>query len=210
MLRILVVDDHEVVRSGMRAIFNELSIQAEVGEASTGQEALIKVCEKKWDVVVLDISLEGRSGLDVLKELHQLRPKIPILILSAHSEELYALRAFKAGAAGYVTKGSSRKELINALHKVRRGGKYVSATLAEKMVGHLLTDLERPPHERLSNREFEVFRMIAAGKKTGEIAETLSISDKTVGAYRARIFEKMGMKTNAELIHYAIQHHLLD
>lgn len=210
MLRILVVDDHEVVRSGMKGIFNEMSIQAEVGEASTAQEALAKVREQNWDAVILDINLGGRSGLDVLKEICQLRPRLPVLILSVHPEELYALRALKAGAAGYITKGSPRRELIDALHKVRRGGKYVSPALAEKMVDYLVTDPDDLPHEKLSDREFEVFRMIALGKKTGEIAEALSISVKTVGAYRTRIFDKMGIKTNSELIHYAIRNHLVD
>lgn len=210
MLRILIVDDHEVVRSGLRGIFKELSIQVEVGEARTAQEALMNVREQKWDAVVLDIGLEGRSGLDILKEMRLLRPTLPVLVLSAHPEELYAMRAFKAGAAGYVTKGSPRKELVEAIHKIRKGGKYVSPALAEKMVGDLTADPDSPPHEKLSDRELEVFRMIASGRKTGEIAQILSISDKTVSAYRTRIFNKMGIKTNAELIHYAIRSHLLD
>ncbi|MET0623967.1 MAG: response regulator transcription factor [Pyrinomonadaceae bacterium] len=210
MLRVLVVDDHEVVRSGVRGILAELSVQAEVGEASTTQEALDQVREQKWDVIVLDISLEGRSGLDVLKDIHGLRPKLPVLILSSHREEEYALRAFKAGAAGYVTKGSPRECLIEAIHKVRKGGRYISPSFAETLVGRLGNEAEKPPHESLSDREFEVLRMIAAGKKPREIAGELSISEKTVGTYRARILEKMDMKTNAELIHYAIQNRLLD
>lgn len=210
MLRVLVVDDHEVVRSGIRGIFSELSVQAEVGEARTAHEALERVRRQSWDVVVLDIGLEGRSGLDVLKEIRALRPRLPVLILSAHREEEYAVRAFKAGAAGYITKGSPRESLIEAVHKVRKGGRYVSPSFAEKLADRLAGELERPPHESLSAKEFEVLRMIAAGKKPAEIAEKLSISDKTVSTYRTRILQKMNMKTTAELIHYALAHHLLD
>lgn len=209
MLRVLVVDDHEVVRSGIRGILAELSIQADVGEAETAQEALNYVRQRDWDVVVLDINLEGRSGLDVLKEIHGLRPKLPVLILSGHREEEYAVRALKEGAAGYITKGSPRESLIEAIHKVRKGGKYISPSFAENLAERLVKDSGKPPHENLSVREFEVLRMIAAGKKPGEIAAALSISDKTVSTYRTRILEKMNMKTNAELIHYAILHHLV-
>lgn len=210
MLRVLVVDDHEVVRSGIRGIFTELSIQANVGEAKTAQEALDYVRQQNWDVVVLDISLEGRSGLDVLKEIRAMRPKLPVLILSGHREEEYALRALKAGASGYITKGAPREILIEAIHKARKGGRYISPSLAEKLADHLANDFEKPPHESLSAREFEVLRMIAAGKKPGEISKELFISDKTVSTYRTRILEKMNMKTNAELIHYAILHHLVE
>lgn len=210
MLRVLVVDDHEVVRSGIRGIFTELSVQAEVCEARTAKEALDQVRRQNWDVVVLDISLEGRSGLDVLKEIRALRPKLPVLILSAHREEQYALQAFKAGANGYITKGSPKESLIEAIHKVRKGGRYLSHSFAEKLAGRLGNEFERPPHESLSVRELEVLRMIAAGKKPAEIAGELSISDKTVSTYRARILQKMNMKTTAELIYYALGHHLLD
>jgi two-component system, NarL family, invasion response regulator UvrY len=210
VLRVLVVDDHEVVRSGIRGIFTELSVQAEMGEARTAKEALDQVHRQNWDVVVLDISLEGRSGLDVLKEIRALRPKLPVLILSAHREEQYALQAFKAGATGYITKGSTRESLIEAIHKVRKGGRYLSHSFAEKLADRLGSEFGRPPHESLSVRELEVLRMIAAGKKPAEIAGELSISDKTVSTYRARILQKMNMKTTAELIHYALGHHLLD
>lgn len=210
MLRVLVVDDHEVVRSGIRGIFTEFSVLAKVGEARTAQEALDQVHRQNWDVVVLDISLEGRSGLDVLKEIRALRPKLPVLILSAHREEQYALQAFKAGATGYITKGSTRESLIEAIHKVRKGGRYLSHSFAEKLADRLGNEFERPPHESLSIRELEVLRMIAVGKKPAEIASELSISDKTVSTYRARMLQKMNMKTTAELIHYALSHHLLD
>jgi two-component system invasion response regulator UvrY len=210
MLRVLIVDDHEVVRSGIRGIFTELSVQVDVGDARTAQEALEQVRRQNWDVVVLDISLEGRSGLDVLKDIRALRPNLPVLILSAHREEEYALRSFKAGASGYITKGSPKESLIEAIHKVRKGGRYISPFFAEKLAGRLADALEKQPHESLSDREFEVLRMIAAGKKPSEIAKELFISDKTVSTYRTRILQKMDMKTTAELIHYALLHHLLD
>lgn len=210
MLRVLIVDDHEVVRSGIRGIFAELSVHVDVGDARTAQEALEQVRRQNWDVVVLDISLEGRSGLDVLKDIRALRPNLPVLILSAHREEEYALRSFKAGATGYITKGSPKESLIEAIHKVRKGGRYISPFFAEKLAGRLADAFEKPPHERLSAREFEVLRMIAAGKKPSEIAQELFISDKTVSTYRTRILQKMDMKTTAELIHYALLHHLLD
>ena len=210
MLKVLVVDDHEVVRSGVRGIFSELSVQAEVGEAENAQEALDQVRRRNWDVVVLDISLGGRSGLDVLKEIRGLRPKLPVLILSGHGEDDYAIRALKAGAAGYITKGSPRENLIEAIHRVRKGGRYISESLSQKLAEYLVTDSGKLPHESLSEREFEVLRMIAAGKKPGEIARELRISEKTVSTYRTRVLEKMNMKTNAELIHYVIRHRLTD
>jgi DNA-binding NarL/FixJ family response regulator len=159
---------------------------------------------------VLDISLGGRNGLELLKELKQIRPKLPVLILSMHSEEQYALRAFKAGAAGYLTKDSSRAELVNAVNKVIEGRRYVSPSLAEKMVFDIQRDTDSPLHESLSDREFEVMRLIASGKTVGEIAEILSLSDKTISTYRARLLEKMEMRTNAELTHYAIKNKLVD
>jgi two-component system invasion response regulator UvrY len=210
MIKILIVDDHVVVRDGMKRIFDEQPGEAAFGEASTAQEALKLVREETWDAVVLDISLNGRSGLDVLIELRQLCPRLPVLILSMHSEEQYALRAFKAGAAGYITKDSSRAELVQAINKVIHGGRYVSQTLAEKIVFDIDRDSDAPPHESLSNREFEVMRLIASGKTLSEIAELLSLSDKTISTYKARVLDKMGMKTNAELTHYAIKNGLMD
>lgn len=210
MIRILIVDDHEVVRDGVKIIFGEQSGLATFGEASTAPEALRLVREQDWDIVVLDLSLGGRNGLELLKELKQIRPRLPVLILSMHSEEQYARRAFKAGAAGYVTKDSPRAELIKAVEKVMEGGRYVSPALAERLLVDLERGSDRPPHEILSDREFEVLRLIASGKTVGEIADLLSLSDKTISTYRARILEKMGMKTNAELTHYAIQNKLVD
>jgi DNA-binding NarL/FixJ family response regulator len=206
----LIIDDHEVLRDGVKRVFEKQPGTATFGEASTYQEALRLVREQDWDVVVLDISLGDRSGLEVLKELKQVRPRLPVLILSMHSEEQFARRAFKAGAAGYVTKDSPRAELVKAINKVAEGGRYVSHALAEELV----IDLERgsvgPPHETLSDREFEVMRLIASGKTVSEIASVLSLSDSTISTYRGRILEKMRMKTSAELTHYAIQNKLVD
>ena len=210
MKRILIVDDHEVVREGVKKIFDEQPGTAFFGEASTVPEALRLVRDQDWDVAVLDLSLGGRSGLELLKELKQTHPRLPVLILSMHSEEQYARRAFKAGAAGYITKDSPRAELARAIKKVIEGGRYVSAALAEKLVIDLGRDTDRAPQEILSDREFEVMCLIASGKTVGEIAEQLSLSDKTISTYRARLLEKMRMKTNAELTHYAIQNKLVD
>ena len=209
MIRILTIDDHEVVREGIRGIFAETPGAAEFGEAQSGPEALKAVRERDWDIAVLDISLGGRSGLEVLKELREIRPRLPVLMLSMHAEEQYAVRAFKAGAAGYISKGSSRDELRAAILKVIKGGRYISAALAEKIVIDLSTS-DQPPHETLSDRELEVLCLIASGKAVGEIAVELSLSDKTISTYRRRILDKMGMKSSAELTHYAIRNGLVE
>jgi len=210
MIKILIIDDHEVVRDGVKKIFEEQPGTTAVGEAGTAQEALMLAREEEWDVAVLDLSLGGRSGLEVLKMLGQIRPQLPVLILSMHSEEQYARRAFRAGAAGYVTKDSSRAELAKAIDKVLKGGKYVTPALAEKLVLSLNRNSQLSRHETLSDREFEVMRLIASGKTVGEIAALLSLSNKTISTYRARILEKMEMKTNAQLTYYAIHNHLVD
>ncbi len=209
MKRILIVDDHEVVRDGVKKILGEQSDAIIFGEAGTASEALRLVREQDWDVGVFDLSLGDQSGLEVLKELRQIRPRLPVLILSMHSEEQYARRAFRAGAAGYITKDSPRAELVKAVNKVMSGGRYVSPSLAERLVIDL-SGHDGAPHETLSDREFEVMRLIASGKTVGEIAEMLSLSDKTISTYRARLLEKMGMKTSAELTHYAIQNKLVE
>jgi two-component system, NarL family, invasion response regulator UvrY len=209
MLRILIVDDHAIVRDGVKTIFDERPDEAVFGESSTAQQALDLIAAENWDVVLLDISLGARNGLEVLRELKHIRPKVPVLIFSMHSEEQYARRAFKAGAAGYVTKGSSRAELLQAIVKVAAGGRYVSSALAEKLVLDIERGSDRPPHEALSDREFEVMCLIASGKTVREIALLLSLSDKTISTYRARILEKMDMRTSAELTHYAIQNGLV-
>jgi two-component system invasion response regulator UvrY len=210
MKRILIIDDHEVVREGVKRIFNERPGTTFFGEVSSVPDALRIVNEQDWDVVVLDLSLGDRSGLELLRQLKQIRPRLPVLILSMHSEEQYARRAFKAGASGYVTKDSSRSELVRALDKVITGGRYFSQELAETLIVDLERGTHRQPHETLSDREFEVMRLIGSGKTVGEIAILLALSDSTISTYRARILEKMGMKTNAELTHYAIQNKLVD
>ena len=206
MLKILTIDDHEVVRRGIKEMFTEDS--ATFGEARSGAEALAMVREQQWDIAVLDISLGGRSGLEVLAELKQLRPRMPVLILSMHAEDQYAVRAFKAGASGYINKASSGEELRRAILKIIKGGQYVGASLAEKMVLQL-SQPGKVPHEGLSNREFEVLCSIASGKTMTEIASTLSLSNKTISTYRRRILDKMDMRTNAELTHYAIRNGLV-
>jgi two-component system, NarL family, invasion response regulator UvrY len=210
MKNLLIVDDHEVVRDGIKKIFGELAKPISFGEAGSAAEALLLVPERNWDAVILDLSLSGRNGLELLAQMKQIRPKLPVLILTTHSEEQYARRAFKAGAAGYITKGSSRTELVDAVNRVIEGGKYVSAALGESLMIDLQRDTGGPLHERLSDREFEVMGLIASGKTVSEIAEFLSLSDKTISTYRARILEKMGMRTNAELMYYAIQNKLVD
>jgi two-component system invasion response regulator UvrY len=206
MLKILTIDDHEVVRRGIKEMFIEEN--ATFGEACSGAEALTLVRKQQWDIAVLDISLGGRSGLEVLAEIKQLRPRMPVLILSMHAEEQYAVRAFRAGASGYINKTSSGEELRGAILKIISGGQYVGSTLAEKMVLQLSQPGE-VPHQSLSNRELEVLCLLASGKTVKEVAAELSLSDKTISTYRRRLLDKMDMKTNAELTHYAIRNGLV-
>jgi two-component system, NarL family, invasion response regulator UvrY len=210
MKKILIVDDHEVLRDGVKRIFDKQSSAANFGEASTATEALNLVRKQDWDVVVLDLSLSGRNGLEVLKELKLIRPKLPVLVLTMHSEEQFARRAFKAGADGYITKDSPRSELVKAINKVIEGGRYISPALAEILIVDFSRGTDRAPHERLSDREFEVMRLIASGKTVTEIAELLSLSGRTISTYRARLLEKMGLKSNAEITRYAIQNNLME
>jgi DNA-binding NarL/FixJ family response regulator len=210
MKTILIIDDHEVVREGVKKIFNDKLGPIIFGEAGAAPDALKIVREQDWDVVVLDLSLGSRSGLELLKELKQIRPRLPVLIFSMHPEEQYARRAFKAGAAGYVTKDSPRAELAEAVNRVAAGGKYVTAALAEKLIVDFARGADRLRHETLSDREFEVMRLIASGKTLNEIATLLSLSDKTISTYRARVLEKIGLNSNAELIRYAIENKLVD
>ena len=209
MTKILVVDDHTVVRDGVKKMFDEQADTVAFGEASTPHEAIQLVREQDWDIVVLDLALGGRSGLEVLQELKKLRPTLPVLILSMYAEEQYARRAFKAGASGYITKDCARAELVGAITTVLHGRKYVSPTLAELLIIDLERGTVQPLHETLSTREFEVMCLIASGKTVSEIANILALSDKTISTYRARILEKMAMKTNAAITHYAIQNKLV-
>jgi DNA-binding NarL/FixJ family response regulator len=210
MLRILIADDHPVVRQGLRQIIAETSDMVVVDEAGNGWEVLSKVRASSYDVVLLDISMPGRSGVDILKELKDERPGLPVLILSIHPEEQYALRAFKAGASGYLTKESAPDELVAAIRKISTGGKYVSSSLAEILASELGISNEELPHKTLSNREYQVMRMIAVGKTVTELAEELSLSVKTVSTYRSRILEKMKMNNNAEITYYAVKNRLVD
>jgi DNA-binding NarL/FixJ family response regulator len=179
------------------------------GEARNGQEVLDSVWKQDYDVVVLDITMPGRSGLEVLKEIKKAKPRLPVLVLSMHPEDQFAMRVIKSGASGYMTKESAPAELVGAVKKILAGGKHISTSVAELMASYITMDSSRPPHEQLSNREFQVMRMIASGKTVSEIARMLSLSVRTISTYRARILEKTGMKTNAELTHYAFQHSLV-
>lgn len=210
MIKIIIADDHAIVREGLKQIVMETSDMVVADEASNGQEVLDKVWKNDYDVIVLDIAMPGRNGLDVLKQLKINRPTLPVLILSIHPEKQYAVRVLKAGASGYLTKESAPDELIAAIRKVSLGGKYVSSSLAEKLAFDLEIDVEKPLHETLSDREYQVMCMIASGKMVQEIAEELSLSVKTISTYRSRILEKMRMENNAELIRYAIQNRLVD
>ncbi|HTB81359.1 MAG TPA: response regulator transcription factor [Opitutaceae bacterium] len=208
-MRILIADDHAVVRQGLKQILAAEFKNAVFGEASNGQQAIELAWRESWDVLVLDITMPGQSGLDVLKAIKKSRPKLPVLMLSMHPEDQFAVRMLKIGAAGYMTKESAPAELVGAVKKVMSGGRYVSAALAEKMAAFLAIDVQTPPHERLSDREFLVLRLIASGKTVSVIAKELSLSVKTISTYRTRILEKTGMVNSAELTHYAIQNQLV-
>jgi len=208
-MRILIADDHAVVRQGLKQILAAEFKQAVFGEASTGQQALELAWREHWDVLVLDITMPGQNGLDVLKAIKKTRPRLPVLMLSMHPEDQFAVRMLKIGAAGYMTKESAPAELVGAVKKVISGGRYISPALAEKMAAYLAIDVQTAPHERLSDREFVVLRLIASGKTVSAIAQELSLSVKTVSTYRTRILEKTGMQNSAELTHYAIQNQLV-
>lgn len=208
-LRILIADDHAVVRRGLIEILKEAFPAAECGEAEDAGQALQEIRRRHWDILVLDITMPGRSGLDVLKDVHSTHPSLPVLVLSIHPEDQYALRVLKAGAAGYLTKDTAPKKLVQAVRRALAGGKYVSDTLAERLVLGVRTGLDAPLHAGLSDREDEVLRMIASGQTVSDIAHELSLSVKTVSTYRARILAKMGMRTNADLTRYAIENGLV-
>lgn len=210
MIRILIADDHAIVREGLKQIVAESSDMAVAGEAANGQEVLEQVSKNDWDLLLLDIAMPGRGGLDILKQLRCERPELPVLMLSMYPEEQYAVRALKAGASGYLTKESAPEELIAAIRKVSQGGKYVSSSLAEKLAVYLETDHEKPVHELLSDREYQVMLMIASGKTVKQIADELSLSVKTISTYRSRTLRKMEMKNNAEITYYAIKQALVE
>jgi len=208
MLKILVADDHPVVRRGLKQIIAATPDMAVGDEASNGWEVLDKVRATEYDVVLLDIAMPGKNGIDVLTELKHEKPRVRFLMLSMYPEEQFAVRALRAGASGYLTKDSAPDELIDAIRKVAAGGKYVSSSLAERLAS-LVQETERPLHETLSDREYQVMRLIASGKTVTEIAKELSLSVKTISTYRSRILEKMQMKNSAGLVHYAIENHLI-
>jgi two-component system invasion response regulator UvrY len=210
MIKILIADDHPVFRFGLKQIIQEAPDLVVVAEAVNGREALVMAKKGDYDVVVLDISMPVRNGVDVLFELKHERPALPVLMLSMHPEEQYAMRALRAGASGYLTKESVPEELVAAIRKVAGGGKYVSASLAEHLASMVQSDVEAPPHETLSRREYQVMCMIASGKTVSETAQELSLSAKTISTYRTRILEKMQMKNNAELIRYATKNQLVE
>ena len=210
MIKILIADDHPIVRKGLKEIIEETPGMKVIDEASNGQEVLKKIFQKDIHVVLLDISMPGRSGLDILRDIKRLKPKLVVLVLSMHPEEQYAVQALKEGASGYLTKKSAPDELLTALRKVSSGGKYVSSSLAERLAYALEKDVEQPLHETLSVREYEVMRMIASGKTVTEIGKELFLSPKTISTYRARILEKMRMKNNSQLVRYAIKNQLVD
>jgi DNA-binding NarL/FixJ family response regulator len=210
MIRVLIADDHAIFRLGLKDLLTEEFQKVTFAEARDANEALDQVRKQYWDIVILDISMPGKSGLDILDEIRRARPKLPVLLLSMHPEEQFARRALKSGAAGYLTTESVPDELKRAVRKALAGGRYVSTALAEKLAWDLGSKIEVPIHDLLSDREFQVLRMVASGKTVKDIAEELALSVKTVSTYRTRILEKTRMRNNAELIRYAVQSHLVE
>jgi two-component system, NarL family, invasion response regulator UvrY len=210
MTRILIADDHEVLRRGLKTILAEAFPNLLVGEAADARQTLEAAEKHPWDVVLLDINMPGRSGLDALQDLKRLHPQMPVVVLSVFPERDYAVRAFKLGASGYVSKQSASGELLAAIRKALAGGRYVTPLLAEVLAATVAGEAPAVPHELLSNRELQVFRLVALGKPLKEIAAELSLSEKTIGTYRMRISQKIGLSTNVELARYAMQHKLVD
>jgi two-component system invasion response regulator UvrY len=210
MKRILVVDDHAVVRRGLQQIVSDSLDVVVVNEAKNGEEALAQVRKNQYDLVLLDISLPDRTGIDVLKDLKTIQPDIPVLMLSIHPEEQFAVRALRAGASGYITKASPPEELILAIRKVLMGERYLSSTFTQRLLSNLDKDNPSLPHQSLSDREYQVMCLISQGKTPKQIAGELKVSIKTVSTYRSRILEKMRMQSNAEITRYSLEHNLID
>ena len=210
MIKVLIADDHALVREGLKQVIGQHSDIEVTGEAKNGQEALEKVWKEDFEVVLLDISMPGRSGMDILKEIKSAKPDLYVLMLSMHPEEQYAVRALKAGASGYLTKESAPDELIDAIRRVSMGLKYVTLSLVEQLATDLGVDHDKPLHEQLSDREFQVMQMIAGGHTIKEIAEDLSLSVKTISTYKTRVLEKMNMKSNSDLTRYVMENNLTD
>jgi DNA-binding NarL/FixJ family response regulator len=209
-VRVLIVDDHAIVREGLKRILADAAELRVAGEAASGTEAIQMVREQNWDVMLLDISLPGANGLEVLRAVKDMAPKLPVLILTMYPEDQYALRMLRAGAAGYLTKEGAPAQLVTAIRKVASGGKYISPAVAEKLAWELERKKQPATHEDLSNREFEILRLIASGRTVSQIAQQLGLSVKTVSTYRMRLLTKLNMKSNAELTHYAIKGGLVD
>lgn len=209
-VRVFIADDHPVVRQGLKQMLGAEEDLTVAGEASNGHEA-IELCERiAWDVAVIDYNMPGKGGVDLVKELRHRCPHRPVLVLSIYPEDQYALRVLKAGAAGYITKESAAEELVNAIRKVARGGRFVSTALGERLAQELAGDGDQPLHRKLSDREYQIMWLIASGKTVGEIAEQLFLSPNTVSTYRARILQKLDLKNNSELMRYAIHHQLIE
>lgn len=209
MIEVIIADDHPIVRAGLKQIIMEENDITVSGESANGVNLLKQVRQRDYDVVLLDLTMPGMEGIDVLKQLKIEKPHLPVIILTIHPETQYALRILKAGAAGYLTKSTAAQELIKAIRKVHHGGKYISTNLAEKIAFALDAETERPLHETLSDREYQVLCLIGEGRTISQIADHLALSVKTISTYRSRILEKMHLENNAELIHYAIQNDLV-
>lgn len=211
MIKILIADDHAILRAGLKHLLSEHPDLVVAGEASNGHEALVKAQAEHWDVMILDMTMPGKSGIELIKQLKQLVPKLPILILSMHKEDVYAVRALKAGASGYLCKDNAEDQLVAALRKVAGGGLYITATVAEKLAADMLHGAPENalPHTRLSDREYQIFQLITGGASVSDIAQTLNLSVKTVSTHKTHIMEKMGCSSVADLVRYAIQHELL-
>ncbi len=209
MTRILIADDHEMFREGIKRICEDNPDIVVAGEAGNGHEVLDKIGKEDYDVLLLDIAMPGLNGLDTLKQLKTLNPKLPVLVLSMYPEDEYAIRAIKAGASGYLTKGKASRELMEAIKKVSSGGNYIDASVAEKLIFDTKPEKSKPPHETLSDREYQIFALIVKGRKVGEIADELNLSVKTVSTYKVRILGKMEMKSTAELVKYAVERELV-
>lgn len=210
MIRVFIADDHAIVREGVKRIISDADDMCVAGEAADGPELLALVAGDGVDVVLLDLAMPGMGGLEVIQQIHQRKPRLAVLVVSMHAADQYAVRAIKAGAAGYINKGRPPKELLAAIRTVAAGRHYISPDVAESLAAHLLTDTSKLPHESLSNREYEVLCLIASGKSVGDIAEELSLSIKTVSTYRGRILGKLGLRHNAELMRYALAHGLVE
>jgi len=209
-IRMLIVDDHVIIRRGLKQILADAFSKSEFGEANNGTEALEQIEKHQWDVVLLDITMPGKGGLDVLKQMVNAQPNMAVLVLSMHPEDQYAVRVLKTGAAGYLTKNTASEEVVGAVKKVLAGGKYVSAALAEELAANLNAPAAKSAHETLSDREFQVMRLIALGKSVKEIGFELSLSVKTISTYRTRVLAKMKLKTNADIIRYAVHERLVE